>query len=78
MKCVKCGVGQNKINIERASCRIHNISTDGECDKCNGMGNCYHDWTYFYNFWYLVRLFKLFFYRHSTQINRQGEEYVNL
>lgn len=67
MRCVKCGVAQTRHNINRRSCRIHRKYDNRGCWRCDEIGNCYHEWTYFYDFWHLIHLIKLYFYRKSLK-----------
>lgn len=80
MRCVKCGVIQSTINIDRLSCRVHDDAWGGGCKRCRGIGNCHHEWVYFYNFWRAVRLFKSFFTKKDPFIGTpyNDEEYVEL
>ena len=77
MRCVKCGVVQTNINLDRLSCRIHDTDVKERCEKCPGRGNCYHEWVYFHTFWHAVRIFKLFFIRKLTR-KPYDDEYVEL
>jgi len=76
MRCVKCGVMQTNINLDRRSCRIHNNDGSDSCNRCTGFGNCHHDWVYFFNFWHMVRILKLFFIRRTPV--KLSKDYVEL
>ena len=73
MRCVKCGVPQINHNINSRSCRIHRVYDNRGCSRCNEVGNCYHEWTYFYQFWNIIHLIKLYFYRKTHKISHNDE-----
>ena len=78
MKCLKCCVEQTENNKKRPSCRIHSYH-NGSCIKCNGTGNCYHEWVYFYNFWSLFDVIKKYIIKKfETNNNIKTEEYTIL
>lgn len=72
LRCIKCGVYENSSNFDRKSCRVHN-NNHGTCTKCDEVGNCYHEWVYFFLFWRTIRLLKDLF-----QNNINNQEYVHL
>jgi len=67
MRCLKCGDEQTDHNINRRSCRIHRIGGGESCLRCDRNGNCYHEWTYFYDLWHFIYVIELYFYRKSQE-----------
>jgi|TARA_B110000971_G_scaffold200070_1_gene217822 hypothetical protein len=78
MKCLKCGVERDENNKNNPSCRIHTYN-NGSCTRCLEIGNCYHEWVYFYSFWSLFDTIRKYI-KKKFEINNNNheDEYVIL